>query len=226
MARRHRPLRRRAGGRHRHPRRGRLRLATTGVQKSGNHALVWDTADTDPGQSTGNLLLLGDTIVTWSQDRVLSYRLSDGQRVWQQLLPSGAGYIVDVAASGPSVVVAYDDRLRALSATTGAQQWAVPGVTSSQLVVADGWVYTNNLSGVSRYALATGAAGWSLPNTDIYRIEAVDADTVYVWEAVFDFSRRTPRSCTRCARATARSAGRATCPRASARSRSPATWCG
>ncbi|HSV38832.1 MAG TPA: PQQ-binding-like beta-propeller repeat protein, partial [Nocardioidaceae bacterium] len=54
--------------------------------------------------------------------------------------------------------------------------------------IADGWVYTNHGNGVNRYALASGTAGWAvLAGQDIYRIEAADADTVYVWEAVFDF---------------------------------------
>ena len=154
---------------------------------------MWDTADTDPGQSLQNALVLGGALVAWSGDRVASYRLSDGQRLWQQLLPAGAGFIFDVAGSGTSVVVAYDDRLRALSATNGSQLWSLPGIVSSQLVVADGWVYTNNGAGVSRYALATGNAGWSvLAGQDIYRIEAADADTVYVWEAFFDFGPPAP----------------------------------
>ena len=124
------------------------------------------------------------------------------------------------------MVVAYDNRLRALSATTGAQQWAVPGVTSSQLVVADGWVYTNNLSGVSRYALASGAAGWSVPNGNIYRIEAVDADTVYVWEAVFDFSSPYPSILHALRTSDGAERWQSDVPRGSVRWRSPGTWSG
>ena len=80
------------------------------------HGLVWDTTETDPGQSLQNHLILGTTLVAWSQHRVATYRLSDGQRLWQQLLPAGRHSIHDVAAWGSTVVVAYDDRLRALSA--------------------------------------------------------------------------------------------------------------
>ena len=132
-------------------------------------------------------------MVAWSQDRVAAYRLSDGQRVWQQLLPAGATWIHDVASSGTSVVVAYDDRLRALSLTNGGQLWSKANVRTSQIVIADGWVYTNNGDGVSRYSLAAGAAGWSVrAGQDIYRIEAADNDTIYVWNAVFDFGPPSP----------------------------------
>ncbi len=160
----------------------------------GTHALLWDTADTDPGQSVQNFLVLDNRVVAWGGSDVVSYQLSDGQRVWAQLLPAGAGSIFDVAASGTTVVVAYDDRLRGLAAGNGAQQWSAPGVFSSQLVIAGGFVYTNDDAGVSRYTLAGGTPdGWTVPDgSDIYQVVAADADTVYVWEAVFDFGPPSP----------------------------------
>ena len=162
-------------------------------ERGDDHGLVWDTTETDPDQNLQNHLILGTKLVAWSQDRVATYRLSDGQRVWQQLLPAGATWVNDVAASGTSVVVAYDDRLRALSVTNGGQLWSKAGVVTSQIVIAVGWVYTNNGNGVSRYSLAAGAVGWSvLAGQDIYRIEAADNDTIYVWNAVFDFGSPSP----------------------------------
>ena len=162
--------------------------------RSDSHQLLWDTADTDPGQSFQNHLLLGDRLVAWGSTAVASYQLSDGQRAWQQLNPAGANSVQDVAASGTTVVVAYDDRLRALAAAGGGQLWSTPGVVSAQVVIAGGFVYTNDDQGVSRYALGTGvASGWTVPdNSGIYRVEAADADTVYVWEAVFDFGPPAP----------------------------------
>ena len=41
---------------------------------------------------------------------------------------------------------------------------------------------------VPPFALATGAAGWSVPVADAYQLLGVDGDTVYVWSAFFDFS--------------------------------------
>ena len=160
---------------------------------TGAHVLLWNIADTDPGQFFSNVLVIGDRVIAWGS-AVASYQLSDGQRVWQQVMPSGANSISDVAASGGTVVVAYDDRLRGLSGSNGAQLWSTPGVWSSQLVIAGGFVYTNADFGVSRYSLATGAAdGWTVPDgSDIYAIEAADADTVYVWEAHFDFGPPSP----------------------------------
>lgn len=156
--------------------------------RAGTHALVWDIAETDPGQSLSDYQLVGATLVGWSSNGTAAFQLSDGQRVWQQLVPAGAGSVRDVAATESTVIVAYDDRLRALSTATGAQQWSL-AVISARLVISDGWVYTNNGNGVSRYAVSTGAAGWSvLADHDIYRIEAADADTVYAWEAKFDFA--------------------------------------
>ena len=162
-------------------------------ERGDDHGLVWDTTESDPDQNLQNHLVLGNTMVAWSQDRVAAFRLSDGQRVWQQLLPAGATWIHDVAASGTSVVVAYDDRLRALSVTNGGQLWSKANVRTSQIVIADGWVYTNNGNGVSRYSLAAGAAGWSvLAGQNVYRIEAADNGTIYVWNAVFDFGPPSP----------------------------------
>ncbi|MGN6694786.1 MAG: putative Ig domain-containing protein [Aquihabitans sp.] len=154
--------------------------------RGGSHARLWNTADTDPGISTQNLLIVGSTAITWGQDRVLAYRLSDGQRLWQQLLPSGTGSIQDVAASGSSVVVGYDTRLRALNAGTGAQQWIRTLASPADVMIADGFVYTRADGGVSRFALADGAPGWSvLSGSGIYQLVGVDADTVYAFEAQF-----------------------------------------
>ena len=69
---------------------------------------------------------------------------------------------------GVDILKAYDDRLRGLALTTGAQTWADAGVVSSSLVVANGWVYTNHQGAVKRYAAADGAAGWTaLPDGNI-----------------------------------------------------------
>jgi outer membrane protein assembly factor BamB len=163
--------------------------------RGGGHALVWDTAEAEDGQTPLQYLsVTGDRIVAWGSNRVASYQLSDGGRAWNLLLPSGATSIFDVAVSGSTVVVAYNDRLRALSLTNGSQLWSKPGVTSAQLVIADGWIYTsNNGTAFSRFALADGAAGWSTPSTyGFARVEAVDGDTVYVWDPQFDFGPPAP----------------------------------
>ncbi len=157
--------------------------------RTGAHTLVWDVHETDPGASMQYFQLTADRLVAWTSTRVAVYRLTDGQRVWQQLLPSGADFINDVVVSGTTLVVAYNDRLRGLALTTGAQTWVDSGVLSSTLVAANGWIYTNHQGAVKRYAAGDGAAGWSaLPDGNIYRVLGADADTVYVWEAVFDFS--------------------------------------
>ncbi len=162
-------------------------------ERTGAHGLVWDVHDTDPGATLQSFQLTADRLVAWSGTRVAAYRLSDGQRVWQQLLPSGATTIRDVVVSDATLVVAYDDRLRGLALATGAPIWVDSGVVSSSLVAAGGWIYTNHEGAVRRYAAADGAAGWTaLPAGDIYRVLGADADTVYVWEAVFDFSAPTP----------------------------------
>ena len=154
--------------------------------RSGSHALLWNTADTDPGISTQTLLVVGSTAVTWGQDRVVAYRLSDGQRLWQQLLPSGTTSVQDVAASGSSVVVAYDTRLRALNAGTGAQQWIRTLTSPGEVMIADSYVYTRANGGVSRFALADGTPGWSvLASSGIYQLVGIDGDTVYAFEATF-----------------------------------------
>ena len=160
--------------------------------RTGSHAVVWDVADTDPGQNVQNHLVVGTSLVAWSQDRVAAYRLSDGQRVWQQLLPSGATFIHDVAASGTTVVVAYDDRLRALSLAAGGQLWVRTGLLSGTLVIAGGWVYAHPGGVARQFSLATGADGWSAAVPSVYSVVAVDGDTVYVWEAEFDFSSPVP----------------------------------
>ena len=161
--------------------------------RSGSHAVVWDVADTDPGQTVQYHLVIGDRLVAWSQDRVAAYRLSDGQRVWQQLLPAGATFIHDVAASGTTVVVAYDDRLRALSLTTGAQQWVRPGLLTCSAR------HRRRLGlrpprGVRPPVRARDRAPTAGRATvpSVYRVVAADGDTVYVWEAVFDFAAPSP----------------------------------
>ncbi len=161
--------------------------------RTGAHTLVWDVHDTDPGASMQYFQLTADRLVAWTNTRVAVYRLTDAQRVWQQLLPAGANSILDVVVSGTTVVVGYDDRLRGLSLTTGAQTWSDPGVISSSLVAAGGWVYTNHQGAVKRYAAADGVPGWSvLADGNIYQVLGADADTIYVWEAVFDFSSPSP----------------------------------
>ena len=162
--------------------------------RGAGHALVWDTAEAEAGQTPLQYLsVTGDRIVAWTSTRVASYQLSDGGRAWNLLLPSGAGNLWDVAVSGSTVVVAYDDRLRAVSLTNGSQLWSKSGVVTSQLAVADGWIYTSSSTAFGRYALADGAAGWSTPATYIYgRVEAVDGDTVYVWDPQFDFGPPAP----------------------------------
>ena len=160
--------------------------------RGGSHALLWDTTVTDPGQSFADLLVLGDTVVAWSSDRVAAYRMSDGQRIWQQLLPAGAGNVADVAASVDKVVVTYGNRLRALSLANGSQQWS-QDVAAHDLVLADGWAYVQGDGSVSRYDLASGALGWTVnPENGVYRLFAADSGTVYVWTAVFDFGPPVP----------------------------------
>ena len=159
----------------------------------GTHALLWTTAETDPGSEVQYAQVIGTTLLTWSSTRVAAFRLSDGQRIWQQGLPSGAGSIYDVAASGTTVAVAYDDRLRGLSLTTGAQTWTRTGVKGYAVVIAGGWIYTNDTGSVSRFDLATGAPGWiAQAGGNIYDIVAADADTVYAWDATFDFGPPSP----------------------------------
>lgn len=163
--------------------------------KAAPHAIEWQTSDTDPGQSLRTILITGTLVVAETYaGAVLAYRLTDGTRMWQALLPSGAGGVNDVAATSTTVVVAYNDRIRGLSLATGAQTWVATGVTTSNLVIGpDGWVYTNKGSGIARYNAATGAAGWAVrPGTDIYRIAGADNDTVYVWEAFFNFGPPSP----------------------------------
>jgi outer membrane protein assembly factor BamB len=160
--------------------------------RGGSHAVVWDVAETDPGQFVQQHLVIGSSLVAWTSDRVAAYRLSDGQRVWQQLLPPGAGFLHDVAASGSSVVVAYDDRIRALSLTNGNQLWSRPGLLTTSLVIAGGWVYTHHDGAARQLALTNGTDGWTAAVPSVYRVVAADADTVYVWEAWFDFGPPSP----------------------------------
>ena len=162
--------------------------------RGGAHDLVWDTQEAEQGQAgLQNLLIVGDRVVAWGSTRIASYQLSNGDRAWNLLLPSGADTLQDVAATGSTVVVAYNDRLRALALSNGAQQWSNPGVVTAQLVIADGWIYTSNETSFGRFALASGAAGWSKPATFSFgRVEAVDGDTVYVWDPQFDFGPPSP----------------------------------
>ncbi len=162
--------------------------------RGGAHQLVWDTAEAEVGQAgLQYLLVTGDRIVAWTNTRVASYQLSDGARAWNLMLPGGASSINDVAASGSSVVVAYDDRLRAVALANGVQQWSKPGVLTPQLAIADGWIYTSSSTAFGRYSLADGAPGWSTPATYTFgRVEAVDGDTVYVWDPDFNFGPPSP----------------------------------
>jgi outer membrane protein assembly factor BamB len=166
--------------------------APRAYDRGGSHALVWDVAVTDPGQSLQSHLVSGTSLVAWSSNRVANYRLSDGQRLWQQLLPSGAQSVYDVVASDASVVVAYDDRLRALNLNTGTQLWSRPDITTGQLVVSANWVYATDDGMVKQVALTGGADGWSVTVPDTYRMESADGDTLYVWAAVFDFGPPSP----------------------------------
>ncbi len=158
------------------------------IDRTAPHSLVWRTSDTDPGSAFQDIALSGSSIVVYGGDRVATYRLSDGQRLWQQLMPSGATLIRGVATGGNTVVVGYDDRLRGLSLTTGAQLWVISGVDAWSLVAStDGYVYANVGGNLARYNLATGAAGWRLNTlTDINQVVGVDGDTVYAWEMVVD----------------------------------------
>lgn len=151
------------------------------------HTAVWKTAETDPGSYVSSMSLAGTTLVTRDSDKVTAYRMSDGQRLWQQLVPSGAGNVSDAVVSGSTVVVGYDDRLRGLSLSTGAQLWVTSGVAAGKLLAgSDGWIYTDDNDGVSRYNAATGAAGWAVrPASDIYSLAGVDGDTIYAWEATY-----------------------------------------
>ena len=162
--------------------------------RTGSHALLWDTAETDPGQSITYGSLAGTTLLVWSTNGgpTLAYRTSDGQRLWQAL-PAGGASVRDVAVGGTTAVIAEDARLRAVSLSTGAPLWSRTDVTASSLVVAGGWVYTDDDAGAKRYALSTGAPGWAVRSGgNIYEVVAADADTVYVWEAVFDFGPPSP----------------------------------
>lgn len=159
-----------------------------GYSRTSGHVLLWDIDETDPGHSFQSFLLSADTLVARSTDRVAAYSLADGQRLWQQLLPSGATTLYDVAVSGTTVLVAYDDRLRALSLGTGGQLWSVTGAGSAEVVASGAWAYVHDADSVQRYAVADGEAGWSVsPEFGVYRLLAGDGDTVYVWSAVFDF---------------------------------------
>lgn len=155
--------------------------------RSGAHELLWDTNDTDPGTSTLHLSVVGANAVAWTNDRVVTYRLSDGQRLWQQLLPSGAESLNGVAATGTNVIVAYSDRLRSLNPTTGAQQWSrsiAGGV--AEVMIGGSSAYALVGGGLQRYALADGAPGWTVPaSTGLYQLVGVDADAVYAFEAQF-----------------------------------------
>ena len=155
-------------------------------RRSGTHAEVWDTADTDPEQIYHDVLVVGATVVAYSATRVTAYQSSDGQRIWQQLALAPQPRVWDVAASGDRVLVAYDDRLRALSLSNGTQLWSQPG-NALDVVVADGWAYTQGNQTVRRYALANGDPGWSVtPEHGADGLFAADNGTIYVWNAEFE----------------------------------------
>ncbi len=166
----------------------------TAVNRAAPHAVVWSTRETDPSANNRAVMISGNTIVSYSSDQVTAYRLSDGQRIWQSLLPSGSTSIWDVAVSGSTVVVNYYNRIRGLSLATGAQTWTVaPTAADSMVASTDGWIYLNKDAGVARLNAATGVLDWAVrPGSDIYRVVGADGDTVYVWEAVFNFGPPSP----------------------------------
>ncbi|MEI2774750.1 MAG: hypothetical protein V9G19_02035 [Tetrasphaera sp.] len=121
------------------------------LARTGAHELSWQTSDVDPGTNRTGISVSGDTLLEWSQsESVTARRITDGQRLWQVLNPSGAGTVRDVVVSGSTAVVLYDDRLRGLNLATGAQTWVVSGMVAGTIVAsADGWVYANKDLGVA-----------------------------------------------------------------------------
>ena len=83
-------------------------------RRGGSRAEVWNSTDTDSDQAFVDLLVVGDTVVARGHDRVVAYRLSDGAAALGAPL-SGTSRVWDIAASGDRVLVAYDNRLRAVS---------------------------------------------------------------------------------------------------------------
>ena len=68
--------------------------------RGGSHAVLGRRGDRPGRDPLQYHLVLGTTLVAWTNTRVAAYRLSDGQKLWQQLLPSGASSIYDVARRG------------------------------------------------------------------------------------------------------------------------------
>ena len=164
-------------------------------QRGGTHELVWDTDDTDPGQSfcrtcssSATPSWLGPP-TGWSATGSVTVSASGSSCSRRRHLGRSTS-----PPPATSVVVAYDDRLRALSATNGAQLWSKAGV--------------GDLPGRHRRRLGVHEqgrrcepllpghrcprAGRCWPDSDIYRLEAADNDTIYVWNAVFDFGPPSP----------------------------------
>ena len=179
-------------------------------QRGGAHNLVWSTADTDPGQAFQDVLLIGSTVVARGSERVNAYRLTDGQRIWQKLLPAGSSGTAEFAASGDRVVVAYGNRLTAYSLTTGNQAWTRQ-VTASDAVISDGWVYTSGDGTVRRYALANGTPGWTytsrIPSPSSSRPRTAPSTS---GPPCSTSARRRRRTSGRCAPRTGRRSGRRT----------------
>lgn len=155
--------------------------------RTGDHGLLWSTADTDPGIVPNEFLLSGTTAIGWTGTAVYAYRASDGQRLWTQGLPSGATNINAVAASATNVVVAYTDRVRSLNIASGAQQWSkTSSATPGSVMIGGSSAYVIAGGGMQQYALSNGALGWSLPaTTALFQPIGVDGDTVYAFEASF-----------------------------------------
>ncbi|HVF04748.1 MAG TPA: putative Ig domain-containing protein [Frankiaceae bacterium] len=145
---------------------GRLRAYSL----TGSHALLWDTAVTDPGAgSVNDFAVMGDRVVALEGGAVFAYRLTDGVRLWRQFLPTGASGN-QVAVSGTTALVAMGDRLRSYSTTNGAIGWTVTGSAFS--VVADnGAVYAAMDGELRRLDLATGAEQWATSTSQ--RIDSV-----------------------------------------------------
>ena len=114
-----------------------------------------------------------------------AYRLSDGQRVWQQLLPTGATFIHDVGGLRHHRGRCLRRPAAGAVPAAGAQVWVRAGLLSDYLVVAGGWVYAHPGGVARQFSLATGDDGWSAAVPSVYSVVAADGDTVYVWEAEF-----------------------------------------
>lgn len=152
------------------------------------HDQLWSTATTDPGIFVDHVAPIGSLLVAWSGQTALVYDAATGARQWQQPSPVGHS-IVDVAASGSTVVVTYDDRIRAFSLTTGAQLWIKTATPGGKVTIAGGFAYTASAGKILKLDLATGAQGWAItpPGGGVVTVWGADAGSVYVGWATFDF---------------------------------------